>query len=323
MTQRLHLVFGGELIDPTKNAFKDVDDIHIVGMFPNYASAYDAWKSEAQKTVDNAHMRYFIAHIHRLRDEKNRGLDRRARKLDQVTARHLTNLGAPEDRVRVNGSLKESSGALPHDEDERQEISSALETRPVWLAASTHPGEDEIVAQAHRNARRASPRLLLIIAPRHPERGPEIAQILREDGWRVALRSEGTQPDAVIDIYIADTLGEMGLWYRVAPINFLGGSLVDIGGHNPFEPAALGSAIIHGPHIANAQDVYERLDEAGAARLVEDAGTLGDALIELLEPHKSAAMAHAAWEIGSQGAHASEVAFAEIGSALDRLWEKP
>ncbi len=70
MVQRLHLVFGGELIDPTKSAFKNVDDIHIVGMFPDYARAYDAWKAEAQRTVDNAHMRYFIAHIHRLRDEE-------------------------------------------------------------------------------------------------------------------------------------------------------------------------------------------------------------------------------------------------------------
>ena len=70
MPQRLHLVFGGELVDPSKNVFKDVDDIHIVGMFPDYASAYNAWKTEAQRTVDNAHMRYFIAHIHRLRDEE-------------------------------------------------------------------------------------------------------------------------------------------------------------------------------------------------------------------------------------------------------------
>ena len=70
MTQRLHLVFGGELIDPTKTQFKDIDDIHIVGMFPDYASAYNAWKAEAQRTVDNAHTRYFIAHLHRLRDEE-------------------------------------------------------------------------------------------------------------------------------------------------------------------------------------------------------------------------------------------------------------
>lgn len=71
MTQRLHLVFGGELVDPSKNVFKDVDDLHIVGIFPDYDSAYNAWKSEAQRTVDNAHMRYYIAHLHRLRDEEN------------------------------------------------------------------------------------------------------------------------------------------------------------------------------------------------------------------------------------------------------------
>ena len=79
MTQRLHLVFGGELVDPTKNVFKDVDDIHIVGIFPNYAAAYDAWKSEAQRTVDNAHMRYYIAHLHRLRDELTKRLEREGR----------------------------------------------------------------------------------------------------------------------------------------------------------------------------------------------------------------------------------------------------
>ncbi|RLJ51923.1 3-deoxy-D-manno-octulosonic-acid transferase [Litoreibacter meonggei] len=238
---------------------------------------------------------------------------------DRITAKHLQRLGIPSDRVRINGSLKESSGALPHDEKEREAISAALETRPVWLAASTHPGEDEIAAEAQRIARRTAPRLLLIIAPRHPERGPEIAEMLRKSGWRVALRSEGVQPDAVIDIYIADTLGEMGLWYRIAPLNFLGGSLVEIGGHNPYEPAALGSAILHGPHIENAKDIYERLDESGGARLVNDSRSLGDAVIELLEPHRSAAMAHAAWEISSQGAQAAETAFVEINAALDRV----
>ena len=237
---------------------------------------------------------------------------------DRVTAKHLLRLGAPSKKVRISGSLKESSAALPHNEEQRQEISAALETRPVWLAASTHPGEDEMAAEAQRIARRASPRLLLIIAPRHPERGPDIAAKLRNAGWRVALRSEGAPPDAVIDIYIADTLGEMGLWYRIAPINFLGGSLVDIGGHNPYEPAALGSAIIHGPHVQNAQDVYDRLDEAEAARLVKTPQDLGAAVIDLLEPQKSAAMAHAAWELSSQGAHAAEAAFVEINAALGK-----
>lgn len=240
---------------------------------------------------------------------------------DRLTAKHLQRLGALQGRVRINGSLKESNGALPHDEEERQSISAALETRPVWLAASTHPGEEEMAAEAHRIARRAAPRLLLVIAPRHPERGPAIAENLRKQGWRVALRSEGVQLDAVIDIYVADTLGEMGLWYRIAPLNFLGGSLVEIGGHNPYEPAALGSAILHGPHVASAQGVYDRLDDTGGARLVKDARDLGEALIELLEPHRAAAMAHAAWEVSSQGAQAAEAAFVEINTALDQSAE--
>lgn len=237
---------------------------------------------------------------------------------DEITMAHLHKLGVPRDRVRVTGSLKESGAPPPHDEEERVRITQALETRPVWLAASTHAGEDKIVADAHRIARRAAPRLLLIIAPRHPERAPDIAQMLRDDGWRVALRSAGAEPDATQDIYIADTLGEMGLWYRIAPLSFVGGSLVEIGGHNPYEPAALGSAVIHGPHTANAKDIYERLDEAGGAVKVRDTQELGEVLTRLLEPHRSAAMAHAAWEIGSQGAQAIEAAFTEITQALDR-----
>lgn len=237
---------------------------------------------------------------------------------DSVTASHLKKLGAASAQIQINGSLKESGGALPHDEDARERITQALETRPVWLAASTHPGEDELAAQAHRIARRTAPRLLLIIAPRYPERGPEIAETLRKGGWKIKMRSEGDDPDATCEIYIADTLGEMGLWYRIAPLTFLAGSLTTVGGHNPYEPAALGSAIIHGPHTANAKDIYERLDEAGAARQVHDAQELGEAVAELLEPHRSAELAHAAWEVSSQGAQAAECAFQEIMSALDR-----
>ncbi|PTX57747.1 3-deoxy-D-manno-octulosonic-acid transferase [Litoreibacter ponti] len=241
---------------------------------------------------------------------------------DEVSSQHLQRLGVSRDKVRVNGSLKDGGGPLPCDDELRQKVATALETRPVWLAASTHPGEDEMAQEAHRIARRAAPRLLLIIAPRHPERAPQIAQMLRDKGWRVGVRSEGQDPDAVMDIYLADTLGEMGLWYRIAPLSFLGGSLVEIGGHNPYEPATLGSAIIHGPHIENAKDIYERLGEAGAARKVYDARSLGEAVINLIEPHKSAEMAHAAWEVSSQGARAAEVALQEITAVLDRATEK-
>ncbi len=236
---------------------------------------------------------------------------------DQATARYLRRLGALRENVAVTGSLKEGSGALPHDEAERARLAEHFKTRPVWLAASTHPGEEALVAEAHTLAIRAAHRLLLIIAPRHPERGPEIAQDLKSAGWNVALRSEGDDPDPSTQIYIADTLGEMGLWYRLAPMTFLGGSLVDIGGHNPFEPAALGSAIIHGPHVTSAAEIYARLNEADAALQISDGKSLGQAVISLLEPHKPASLAHAAWEVTSSGAGATERAFEKISAMID------
>ncbi|MEP5759038.1 MAG: 3-deoxy-D-manno-octulosonic acid transferase [Litoreibacter sp.] len=236
---------------------------------------------------------------------------------DEMTKRRLIGLGADIQKIQVNGSLKQSSGALPYNEIDRNEIAERLGSRSVWLAASTHAGEEEIAAQAHRIARGTSHRLMLIIAPRHPERGPEIAAMLRDDGWRVDLRSESVDPSSDTDIYVADTLGEMGLWYRLAPVSFVGGSLVDIGGHNPFEPAALGSAIVHGPHVSNAQETYEVLADAGATRQVQNSDELADAVVELLEPQKAALMAHAAWEVSSSGAQASDNALNIIQAILD------
>lgn len=236
---------------------------------------------------------------------------------DDTTARYLGRLGAPADKVEVTGSLKANSGALPHDEDERQRLVDLLKTRPVWLAASTHPGEEEIAAIAHGQAIKASHRLLLILAPRHPERGPEIAEMLRAKGWNVSVRSEGGSIQPATQIYLADTMGEMGLWYRLAPVTFLGGSLVQIGGHNPFEPAALGSAILHGPHVASAAEIYKRLGEAKGARQVSSADGLARVIVDLLEPHRAAALAHAAWEVTSSGAGATERALALITEAID------
>ncbi|MCB1368656.1 MAG: 3-deoxy-D-manno-octulosonic acid transferase [Rhodobacteraceae bacterium] len=227
---------------------------------------------------------------------------------DQQTARFLKRLGLPKDRIEVSGTLKEGSAALPCDESERARFAAVLAGRPVWLAASTHPGEEAMVAAAHVQAARAAQRLLLIIAPRHPERGPEIAAKLQADGWEIACRSRDEMPDARTQIYLADTLGEMGLWYRLAPVSFLGGSLVEIGGHNPFEPAALGSAIIHGPHIHKVADIYARLAEAGATVEVKNVSGLARAVGQVLSPDKAAAMAHAAWEVSSSGAEVTDLA---------------
>ena len=225
---------------------------------------------------------------------------------DETTSKYLRRLGLPADRIEVSGTLKEGSAALPHDEAERTRFASQLAGRPVWLAASTHEGEEEMVAAAHRLAARSAQRLLLIIAPRHPERGPAIAKKLVAAGWDIAVRSKGEMPDVSTQIYLADTLGEMGLWYRIAPVSFLGGSLVDIGGHNPFEPAALGSAIIHGPHIHKVADIYARLAEAGATVEVKSVDELVKAIGKVLSPDRAAAMAHAAWEVSSSGAEVTD-----------------
>jgi 3-deoxy-D-manno-octulosonic-acid transferase len=236
---------------------------------------------------------------------------------DTQSHARLLKLGADPAKTSVSGSLKQSGGALPYNEIDRSSLAEQLGTRPIWLAASTHPGEEELIAEALQKARGVAHRLMLIIAPRHPDRGPAIAEMLRADGWRVELRSEGKEPNSETDIFVANTLGEMGLWYRLAPVSFLGGSLAEIGGHNPFEPAALGSAILHGPHVESAQEVYDMLSAAGAARMVHGSDDLAEAVIDLLEPQKAAVMAHAAWEVTSSGAEATDNALSVLQEILD------
>ena len=235
---------------------------------------------------------------------------------DEATANRLIALGLPAGQVEVTGTLKEGSGALPHDERERARMAAVLAGRPCWVAASTHEGEDGMAAIAHARASRSWQRLLLILVPRHPERGPAVADALRADGWKVSLRTQEEAIAADTQIYVADTMGEMGLWYRLCPVALVAGSLVQIGGHNPFEPAALGSAILHGPHVENFQGIYERLAEAGAAREVDMFG-LGNAVAEVLEPDVAARMAHAAWEVCSEGADVTERAMDLLFAVLD------
>ncbi len=234
---------------------------------------------------------------------------------DDLTAGYLRRLGLPADRLHVTGTLKEGAAALPCDEDERTRMASHLNGRPVWLAASTHEGEEEKVLEAHEAALRSNPRLLLILVPRHPHRGDEIAGMIGQGKCTMARRSAGEIPAPDTQIYLADTLGELGLWYRLAPISFVGGSMEPIGGHNPFEPAALGSAILHGPYVTNFVDIFQRLTEAQASRLVSSPASLAEAVNDLLNPDKAAAQAHAAWEVCSSGADATD-------RALDMLFEK-
>ena len=225
---------------------------------------------------------------------------------DEKTVKYFSKIGISSNNFELTGTLKEGSAALPHSEIEQVEISKQILNRPVWLAASTHEGEEKLIAAAHRHASKASQGLLLIIVPRHPERGLEIASILAKENFKICLRSKKDKISSDTQIYIADTLGELGLWYRVAPVSFVGGSLVPIGGHNPFEPAALGSAILYGPYVENFKDIYNRLNVAGAAVKIEEASELGVKLIETLSPENAAKLAQSAWEVSSNGAEITD-----------------
>jgi 3-deoxy-D-manno-octulosonic-acid transferase len=237
---------------------------------------------------------------------------------DDLAGEQLTALGADPARLTVEGTLKEGAAPLPYDEAERVRIARAFSGRPVWLAASTHPGEEEVVLAAHARARRTLPMLALILAPRHPARGDELAEMMRGRGLTLAQRSKGEPIGADTDVYLADTLGEMGLWYRIAAVSFVGGSLADIGGHNPFEPALLGSAILYGPHVRNFIDGYRRLAAADAAVLVRGETELCEALVATMAPDRAAAMAAAAWAACSEGAEVTDTVLEAIGALLDR-----
>jgi 3-deoxy-D-manno-octulosonic-acid transferase len=242
---------------------------------------------------------------------------RRALVQDDLTEIYLRRLGMPPDRMEVTGTLKEGAAALPVKDASLAAMRAELAGRPVWLAASTHPGEEAKILEAHRIVRRTNPRLLLILVPRHPERGCDLARMLADGGWQFNRRAVGEGPEAEAQVYLADTLGELGLWYRLAPVSFVGGSWEPIGGHNPFEPAALGSAILHGPYVTNFVDIYQRLTEARAARLVSSPASLAENIDELLAPDRAAQMAHAAWEVVSAGANVTDRALEVLFDQLD------
>jgi 3-deoxy-D-manno-octulosonic-acid transferase len=224
----------------------------------------------------------------------------------RLDADRYAHLGAP--RIEVTGNLKLDVPAPPVDEQELAAMQAALAGRPVIAAASTHPGEEALVIDAHRRLRHSFPGLLTILAPRHPERGPGILEIARIAELPAATRSQRPLPDRGTEVYIADTLGELGLLYRLAPIVFMGGSLVRHGGQNPIEAAKLGAAILHGPHVWNFAEIYAALDAARGAERVPDAGKLavrlGAWLTDAAERARVAAAARRTVEV--------------LGGALDR-----
>jgi 3-deoxy-D-manno-octulosonic-acid transferase len=198
----------------------------------------------------------------------------------RVDAERFAALGSRN--VITTGNLKLDVAAPPADSAKLERLMAVTRGRPIIVAASTHSGEEDILLQAHRTLAGFFPSLLTVIVPRHPDRGEAVARSIGATGLHVALRSREELPIATTDIYIADTMGELGLFYRLAPIVFMGGSLVERGGQNPIEAVKLGASIVHGPHVFNFTDVYEALDGAGGARRADTQEALVNQLGQLL-----------------------------------------
>jgi 3-deoxy-D-manno-octulosonic-acid transferase len=210
--------------------------------------------------------------------------------------------------VTVTGNLKLDVAAPPADANKLERLMSVTRGRPVVVAASTHPGEEEILVETHKTLAGFFPKLLTVIVPRHADRGEAIARMIAASGLNAALRSREELPIAATDIYVADTMGEMGLFYRLAPIVFMGGSLVAHGGQNPIEAVKLGASVVHGPHVFNFTDVYETLDAAGGARKADSQEALVKQLGQLLADPK----------VRDAQLAASERVVEQLGGALER-----
>ncbi len=220
--------------------------------------------------------------------------------------------------IETSGPLESGSAALACTEAERETLAAQMKTRPAWFAAAVPDEEIGAVLAAHRHALRFAHRLLLILVPERPETGAALAaRIGAEHGWEVAVRSADQEFDEDCQVYLADTEGEFGLWYRLAPITYMGGSLSSGGSRrSPLEAAALGSAVVHGPRTGSLAGAYQALAAAGAARRVHDDGELCRALADLLAPDRAAQLAHNAWQVISAGAEVTDRVVSILVSAL-------
>jgi 3-deoxy-D-manno-octulosonic-acid transferase len=237
---------------------------------------------------------------------------------DQHQAERFRSLGARQ--VAALGDLKAAAPALPFDRSELLHLRDEIGSRPLWLAASTHAGEEKIAARVHRDLEANHPGLLTIIVPRHPARGDAIAAMLARQGLRTARRTCGNPVTCDTQVYLVDTMGELGLFYRLAGIAFVGGSLVAKGGHNPFEAARLDCAVLHGPDVSNCTAMAAALAAAGATETVSGAAALAPAVAALLADQRlRAERAAAAERVATAGLGVLDSVSGRLGPWLDRL----
>jgi 3-deoxy-D-manno-octulosonic-acid transferase len=233
-------------------------------------------------------------------------------------AERLRRLGAaaPVDL----GNLKFAADPLPADPAALAALARAFGDRPRWLAASTHAGEEAIAADVHRRVAPRFPGLLTVVVPRHPQRGEAVARALADSGLTVARRSRDEPATESTDIYLADTLGEMGLFYRLAEVVFVGGSLVPHGGQNPLEPARLDSTVLFGPWMTNFREMADRMIACGGAEAVADGDALAGVLSRLLaDPPERARRAAAARRFAEGEAQVLDRAMSALAPLLAPL----
>ena len=212
-------------------------------------------------------------------------------------------LEGKETTVEITGPFTDTIHALACNEAECDTLGKLLGGRPVWLAVGVQPDEIEMIEIANRRAFRAAHRMLLILVPADLENVTEMRASLDANGWRTSLRSDGGEPDPDIQIYIADTEDELGLWYRLAPTSFMGGSFMQDGPVvDPYDAAALGSAVLHGRHLGDGAPRIQRLRAAGGCIEVTDGESLGEAVQTLLAPDRAAALAQAGWSVTTESA---------------------
>jgi len=208
----------------------------------------------------------------------------------EAVADSMRGLGLPSDKVDVLPDLRLTLPKLDVPQDAIAALSQAAQTRPVWLAASTHRTDEEHVLNAHLHVLKAFPDALLVIAPRHTDRGLALMKLAQSKGLKAAQRTRKEPVMQTTQVYVADTMGELGAFFKLAPVAFIGGSFGQEGGHNPYEPAHFDKGIVHGPNVKNFIDAYVSLRHAGAAQQVDDPKQLGQVIVDLMRGDKVASM---------------------------------
>ena len=235
----------------------------------------------------------------------------------------LVQLGRPIVDIELSSPLRPFGHTLPAHDSDVAEVTEALQGRPTWLAAHVHPDEVATVLAAQRHALKAAHRLLLILLVSDPATVPRVTEVAASRGLNATLWSDGEFPDDHAQVLVADAEDELGLWLRVSPIVFLGGSLgPDTSDVDPYTAAAHGTAIVYGPYVPTHSDAYKRLLSAGGARIINDASSLGLAVSQMVAPDRAAQMAMAGWDVLTEGAHSLDRLVSRVQTHLDHLAEE-